>query len=257
MVDAVWLQVGMSVRAPFLDILASQYDAGVHVADFKDNPNGVRVNINNFAGDATKVRIADLIPPGAIDESTRYVLLNAAYLKASWEYPFAKEGTRDGNFRVASGTQVTVPMMHKVTAGLRYAVGPNFQAVELPYVGGDLKMLIVLPVEGQLQAVRNSMDDALFRALAWEQRGIDLSLPKFRTAGEPRNSRRPWQRRGCRAHSTGIRRTSTTSPLTKSCTSHTYCKRPRRRRASGSTSPGRKPRPLRLRRGAGWVRPRR
>ena len=180
MVDAVWLQRGMSVRAPFLDILSSRYDAGVHLADFKGNPNGERVTMNNFASDATKGQIKDLIPPGAIDELTRAVLLNAAYLKASWESPFAKQDTRDGSFRVAPGTQVTVPMMHKVTGGMHYASGSNFQAVELPYVGGDLKMLIVLPAEGQLQAVRNSMDDAWFRALAFADTAVSLSLPKFR-----------------------------------------------------------------------------
>ena len=185
MVDAVWLQRGMSVRAPFLDILASHYDAGVHLADFKANPEGERVAINNFAGDATKGQIKDLIPAGAIDTLTRYVLINAAYLKASWEHPFAKESTRDGDFRVAPGTQVTVPMMHKVTGAMPYASGPNFQAVELPYLGGDLKMLIVLPAEGQLQAVRNSMDDAWFRALAFADSAVHLTLPKFRISWGP------------------------------------------------------------------------
>lgn len=180
MVDAVWLQRGMSVRAPFLDILATQYDAGAHLADFKANSEGERVTINNFASNATKGQIKDLIPPGMLDAFTRVVLLNAAYLKASWEYPFAKELTADGSFRVAPGTQVTVPMMHKITGALRYAVGSDFQAVELPYVGGDLKMLIVLPAEGQLQAVRNSMDDAWFRNVAFTDAAVDLSLPKFR-----------------------------------------------------------------------------
>ena len=179
-VDAVWLQRGMSVRAPFLDILATQYDAGVHLADFKGNPDGERVTINNFAGDATKGQIKDLIPQGVIDDLTRMVLLNAAYLKASWEYPFAKESTRDGSFRVTPQSTVTVPMMQRVSGAMRYASGSNFQAVELPYVGGDLKMLIVLPAEGQLQAVRNSMDDAWLRTLAFEDSAIYLRLPKFR-----------------------------------------------------------------------------
>lgn len=180
MVDAVWLQRGMSVRAPFLDILASHYDAGVHLADFKGNPDGERLNMNNFANDATKGQIKDLIPPGAIDELTRYVLLNAAYLKASWEHPFATQDTRDGVFRVAPATQVTVPMMQRVSGAMPYASGPNFQAVELPYLGGDLKMLIVLPAEGQLGAVRNSMDEAWLRALAFEDSAVFLTLPKFR-----------------------------------------------------------------------------
>lgn len=185
MVDAVWLQRGMSVRAPFLDILATQYDAGVHLADFKGNPDGERVTINNFAGDATKGQIKDLIPPGAIDELTRAVLLNAAYLKASWERPFAIQETRDGSFRLTPQSTVTVPMMHKVSGAMRYAAGSNFQAVELPYVGGDLMMLIVLPAEGQLQAVRNGMDDAWFRALAFADTAVSLSLPKFRVTWGP------------------------------------------------------------------------
>ncbi|WP_197503968.1 serpin family protein [Mycobacterium sp. 852014-50255_SCH5639931] len=185
MVDAVWLQQGMNIRAPFLDVLASHYDAGVHLADFTANPDGERVAINNFAGDATKGQIRDLIPPGAIDAFTRAALLNAAYLKASWERPFSKELTVDGSFRVTPQSTITVPMMRKVTGAMRYASGPNFQAVELPYVGGDLKMLIVLPAEGQLQAVRNSMDDAWFRTVAFADTAVFLSLPKFRITWGP------------------------------------------------------------------------
>ncbi|OOK76487.1 serpin family protein [Mycobacterium kansasii] len=112
------------------------------------------------------------------------MLLNAAYLKASWESPFPKELTADGSFRVTPQSAVTVPMMHKARA-LPYVAGPNFQAVELPYVGGDLKMLIVLPAEGQLQAVRNSMDDAWLRNLAFVQGPVVLSLPKFRITWGP------------------------------------------------------------------------
>ncbi len=189
MVDAVWLQRDMNIRAPFLDVLSSQYDAGVHLADFKGNPDGERVDINNFASDATKGQIKDLIPPHAIDDLTRAVLLNATYLKASWENPFAKQDTADGSFRLTPQSTVTVPMMHKLNnahpGGMRYAAGPNFQAVELPYVGGDLKMLVVVPAEGQLQAVRNTMDDAWFRTVAFVDTNVDLSLPKFRITWGP------------------------------------------------------------------------
>ncbi|ETW22284.1 hypothetical protein MGAST_20980 [Mycobacterium gastri 'Wayne'] len=79
---------------------------------------------------------------------------------------------------------VTVPMMHKARV-MRHAAGSDFQAVEIPYVGGDLKMLVVLPAEGQLQAVRNSVDDAWFRTLALVEGPVDLSLPKFRISWGP------------------------------------------------------------------------
>ncbi|WP_197283763.1 serpin family protein [Mycobacterium sp. Marseille-P9652] len=187
MVDAVWLQQGMKIREPYLDVLATQYDAGVHLADFKGNPGGERVSINNFASDATKGQIKDLFPPDAIDELTRVVLLNAAYLKASWQYPFAKERTAAWSFHVTPQSTVSVPMMQQGPLVRDYSAGPNFQAVALPYVGGDLTMLVVLPAEGQLQAVRNSMDDAWFRALRFEKTGVDLSLPKFRITWGPQD----------------------------------------------------------------------
>ncbi|OOK71827.1 serpin family protein [Mycobacterium kansasii] len=57
--------------------------------------------------------------------------------------------------------------------------------MELPYLGGDLKMLIVLPAEGELQAVRNSMDDAWFRTVAFADTAVSLSLPKFRISWGP------------------------------------------------------------------------
>ncbi len=185
MVDAVWLQQGLNIRAPFLDVLSSQYDAGVHLADFKANPEGERVTINNFASDATKGQINDLLPPDAINELTRFVLLNATYLKASWEDPCPTERTAGGNFRLTPQSTVTVPMMHQGPVVRDYFAGPNFKAVAVPYVGGDLKMLIVLPAEGQLQAVRDSMDDAWFRNLRFEDTGVYLNLPKFRISWGP------------------------------------------------------------------------
>lgn len=181
LVDAVWLAEDLRVRQGFLDILAANYDAGVHLADFRGNSEAERVTINDFASEATRGQIKDLIPPGEIDDLTRAVLLNATYLKASWDQPFDPKSTADGSFRVTPDSEVTVPMMH-ATEQMGYAEGADFQAVALPYVGGDLKMLVVVPAEGKLAAVRQRMDQAWVANVVGSlaDTNVDLTVPKFR-----------------------------------------------------------------------------
>lgn len=181
LVDAVWLANTLKVRRGFLDILATHYDAGVHLADFAGNPEAERTNINDFASEATRGQIKDLIPPDEIDGLTRAVLLNATYLKASWNQPFDPAATADDSFRLTPDSEITVPTMH-ATLQTGYATGPDFQVVALPYVGGDLQMLVVVPTEGKLASVRESMDEAWLTRVLGSVRdtNVDLSLPKFR-----------------------------------------------------------------------------
>ena len=184
LVDAAFLARDLTLRAPFLDILSTQFDAGVHLADFEHNPEGERININNFANEATKGLIKDLIPkdPPMIDKYTRAVLVNASYLKASWDDLFDPKNTADSTFRIAPASPVTVPMMHDPVRWTGYFAGPDFQAVTLPYVGGDLRMLVIVPTEGKLQAVRNGMDEAWVNNVigSLADTYVDFSMPRFR-----------------------------------------------------------------------------
>lgn len=185
LVDAAFMARELTIRPRFLDILSTQYNAGTHEADFKGNPEGERLNINKFASAATKDLITDLIPrvdPPLIDENSRAVLVNAAYLKASWRKSFDAKLTADGAFRIAPGSPVTVPLMHDPLRSMGYFAGPDFQAVTLPYIGDDLEMMIILPTEGRLQAVRNSLDEIWIRNVlgSLTDSYVDFSMPKFR-----------------------------------------------------------------------------
>ena len=62
-------------------------------------------------------------------------------------HSFAEGATHDDVFTLLDGGQVTVPMMEQ-SAPLGYAERPGVQAVELPYAGGELSMVIVLPEGG-------------------------------------------------------------------------------------------------------------
>jgi len=180
-VNAIWGQKGYGFRSEYLDVLARNYGAGLRILDFEKQPEPSRVTINDWVEEQTESRIKDLIPQGAIDSLTRLVLTNAVYFNAAWQSQFEESATSPGTFHLIGGNDVTVPMMRQ-TASFGYGEGDGYQVVELPYDGGELSMVVLLPAEGQFAAFEDSIDnealmDVLDR-LQWTR--LDLTMPKFK-----------------------------------------------------------------------------
>ncbi len=179
-VNAIWGQEGYKFLSGFLDLLAENYGAGLRILDFANVPEESRITINNWVSDQTEGRIEDLIPQGLIDVLTRLVLTNAIYFNAAWQNPFSEDMTHDGPFYLLDGGEVTVPMMRQ-TEWFGYAEGDGYQAVELPYDGRELSMVLLLPRAGQFEAFEASLDaqrvDAIVKDL--EFRRVTLTMPKF------------------------------------------------------------------------------
>lgn len=178
--NALWGQEGYAFLAAFLDELAENYGAGLRVLDFVGAPDESRQTINEWVEEQTEEKIKDLLPPGSVSSDTRLVLSNAIYFNAAWMYPFGEEATRDGTFQLLDGGQVTVPMMAQ-SHRLGYAAGQGYQAVELPYLGGELSMVIVLPAEGTFQDWARNLDSQGLATIVgdMERTQVQLSMPKF------------------------------------------------------------------------------
>jgi len=179
-VNAIWGQKDYAFLSEFLDLLAENYGAGLRILDFASSPEESRITMNNWVSDQTEDRIKDLIPQGAIDALTRLVLTNAIYFNAAWQYPFEETATRDGSFYLLDGNEITVPMMRQ-TETFSYGEGDGYQAVELPYDGRELSMVILLPEAGQFEAFGGSLDaqrvDGIISGL--EEKQVALTMPKF------------------------------------------------------------------------------
>ena len=178
--NAVWGQVDYEFLDSFLDVLAESYGAGVRPVDFRGSPEESRVTINDWVVERTEQRIKDLIPPGVIDGLTRMVLTNAIYFNAGWQYPFGEGGTRTAPFHLLDGSSVDVPMM-RTTDEFGYAKGDGYQAVDLPYVGHELSMTVILPDMGRFREFEDRLDAALVERVIGEIAGrqVDLNMPKF------------------------------------------------------------------------------
>jgi serine protease inhibitor len=143
--NQVWADPTLTTRPPYLDSVATGYDAGLAQAPFSTNPAKAAAEINSAISAQTRGHITNLVTPGSLAQ-IGWVLTSALYLDAKWATPFAAGKTQPGTFTPAGAKPVAVPFLNG--AGFRYAAAGGWQAVALPYQGGKLTMTALLPPAG-------------------------------------------------------------------------------------------------------------
>lgn len=184
--NSLWGQEGYPFLPAFLDLIAQNYAAALEQVDFVDEASReqARQRINDWVLEQTQGKIEELLGRGALTQDTRLVLVNAIYFLAEWETPFL-DGTNEGNFTLLDGRQVVVPMMSRRTE-TPYAEAEGVQAVEIPYKGGRMSMLVLLPAEGEFESFEASLDAERVRAIleSMQSNDLQLSMPKFSFSAE-------------------------------------------------------------------------
>uniref|UniRef100_A0A8C1TAE1 Serpin B6 n=1 Tax=Cyprinus carpio TaxID=7962 RepID=A0A8C1TAE1_CYPCA len=174
----------------FLNDAKRYYEAGLEEVDFKKKPDAVRLDINKWVEKNTQGKIKDLLPQGTIDLLTRLVLVNAIYFKGNWLVKFPKEATRDGQFNLNKYRTKPVKMMYQESKfPLAFIPEMNSQVLELPYVGKNLSMMIILPneIEDETTGLQK-LEKALTyeKLMEWtkpskmRQQVVNVSLPRFK-----------------------------------------------------------------------------
>lgn len=173
--NAVWGQADYPWRAEWKAAAAERFAGGFRDADFKARAAGERARINAWVSEQTRTRIPDLLQPPHVTDRTRLVLTNAVYFDGKWTDAFPKHATRSQPFHAPTG-KVQAPLM-TVVSHFRYAEGGGVQVVELPYRGGELSMLVILPAAGEPKltpAALSGWDKKMTREL------VNVTLPKFK-----------------------------------------------------------------------------
>jgi serpin B len=174
-------QRGYDFRPAFLELLKKTLDSPLEALDFISDSAGATKHINGWIAEQTRERIRDLIPPNALNKETRLVLANAVYLKAPWKEEFKQNQTVPAAFHFADGSSADVPTMRRQDA-FGYAKHDGFVAVALPYTGGDLQFLVILPdtAVGLPKLESKLTPDLLAECTRLKPEEIVLYLPKWR-----------------------------------------------------------------------------
>jgi serpin B len=172
----------------YLEKVRTAYGAPLELVDFKEAPEPARRRINGWVEEKTEQRIKDLIPPNGVNDLTRLVLVNAIYFLGDWAEPFDPHKTHPAPFHLSASETNEVPTMHSL-GRFRIAQKSGVTALEIPYAGESLSMLLLVPdaVDG-LAALEAALDaqrlDALTSALTWDL--VAVAMPKFEV--NPRES---------------------------------------------------------------------
>ena len=179
--NSLWAQQGTPLLPAFLDTSSGTTAAPCKLVDFKGAPDAAGAVIDRWVAHETHGRISGLMPPGATNARTRLLLVNAVYLKARWASEFSESATSEQPFHLESGGRVRVPLMYQQTwAGYLHASG--FEALDLPYRGDDLSLLVLLPDRAVgLRAFEETLSAALLDDVVARMREqeVDVFLPRF------------------------------------------------------------------------------
>ena len=180
--NALWIQQDIEIGQSFLDTLSANYNAGLKLVDFT-NSEDARQAINLWVAAQTNDKIKDLIPQGVLNELTRLVITNAIYFKGAWQNPFNLERTGSEPFFSLDGSEISVEMMRNGFTGAAL-VNDRYQAVRIPYQGGNFAMAAIMP-SGDFSGFEQSLDEDALKQILEGFNGnfgqVNLGLPKFKS----------------------------------------------------------------------------
>jgi len=185
--NALWAQKGERLQPDYQKAVAEFYDSTLSELDFRALPDLAVKSINTWAAGKTAGKIKELIRRQLISADTRLIVTNAIYFKGKWASEFARSQTRNEDWHGASGVR-KVPMMHQ-GGGYLYYECADFQALDMPYQGEHLSMLVVLPTKPDgLAALERQWSaghtyEQVTASLVHENTVI-VSLPRFKLETE-------------------------------------------------------------------------
>lgn len=183
--NTLWPQKGYNFLQDFLDLTKKYYRVSVTPADYK-KPEPARKIINTWVEEKTNNKIRELIQKNILDPFTTLVLVNAIYFKGNWSSQFNKELTTNTPFWLSPDKSVRIPMMAQKKKFL-YAETRDLQILELPYVGNDLSMIVLLPkkISSLSELEKNLTANNMNKwTNSLRTREVQVFLPKFRLTSQ-------------------------------------------------------------------------
>ena len=179
--NALWAQNDYPFDQNYLKTVETYYHGKAANLDFAGDTENSRKTINEWVSGKTAQKIPELFAAGTLNPLTRLVLTNAVYFKGKWATPFEEILTQEKDFTASTGAKIKCQMMN-IKKNFGYVKIAGYQALELPYEGNDLSMIVVLPENGKIETAEEELAAAGFgnvkKSLKTEL--VNVFLPKFK-----------------------------------------------------------------------------
>ncbi len=175
--NSLWCDRSTKLRPTFESKVKDLFNPEIQSTDL-ETPGTMKA-INDWVAKATGGRITDLLqkPP-----KPPLVLIDAVYFKGAWKDAFPDSQNFPAQFNRERGGPCQVTMM-KRSLSAPYLETGDFQAIKLPYSGGGLEMVLILPAEGiGLGAVVQRLSKTSWKSTIdqFTEGTGTISLPRFK-----------------------------------------------------------------------------
>ncbi len=178
----LWPATTASPDQAWIDLLAAEHGVGVEAIDVTQG-EASRQRVNQWVGERTNGLIPSLLPAGFIDDNTVLVLTDAVYFKAQWRTIFGKYGPESGDFTRLDGSTVTTSYLVDLEQPGPRGAGDGYVGAEIPYLGDDYTMLLIVPDEGRFAEIRDRLSVDLVAEIdaGFTPGSYELRLPEWET----------------------------------------------------------------------------
>jgi len=184
--NGLWAQKNYGFLDEFLLLVYKNYGSVVNFANFITDHEAARKEINGWIERETKRKIKNALGPRVLSPVTRLVIVNGIYFKGDWSSRFKKKNTKTKPFWISREKSVMTPLMQQEHE-FRYAENQDLKILELPYIGYDLSMIVILPksIDG-LSKMEESL--TVHELNTWLQDlrifKVDVIVPKFKMTSQ-------------------------------------------------------------------------
>ncbi|GIY46174.1 uncharacterized serpin-like protein TK1782 [Caerostris extrusa] len=171
-----------SVKEEYKSVLEESFKAFFQEVDFKNENEKAIHLVNEWVSEKTHNLIPKLLE--SLDPSMVMIILNAVYFKGFWMEKFDEKNTFLQYFynKGDKDEYKQVDMMH-LKEKFPYVEKESFKALQLPYKGEDISMIILLPnARDGLEELEKSLSLDFIQDLTkgMRKRKVEVALPKFR-----------------------------------------------------------------------------
>ncbi|CAH9147196.1 unnamed protein product [Cuscuta epithymum] len=136
--NGAWIEQTLPLKDSFKHVVNTVYKAVSESVDFQHRAIEVANQVNSWVEKETGGLIKEILPAGAVDNTTRLILANALYFKGAWAEKFNASETKDREFHLLNGSTIQVPFMSSKKKQYLKAFN-GFKVLGLPYKQGEDK----------------------------------------------------------------------------------------------------------------------
>lgn len=177
-------QKGFEIKDEYKQMLFKCFKTLLLEVDFENEIKMVIDQINEWVKQKTNNMIPNFVK--SLNPSTELVLLNAVYFKGTWVHQFEKRRTSPQTFynNGIKSHAKKVEMMHlNDDEDFPFYENRTFQVLQLPYIGDEVAMMIILPREKDgIDSVEASLSSSFVEDFKEKLKMMEvkIALPRFK-----------------------------------------------------------------------------